>query len=111
MNNSKTSIRIDILVFFDGFFKIEKLMNHSHDQYVVVMKALKGGESMLDMLNDVNWGMIAPIIVIQLILMMIALFDLRKREATNGPKWMWVLIIIFGTIPGPVAYFIFGRGE
>ncbi|WP_268238677.1 PLDc N-terminal domain-containing protein [Lentibacillus kapialis] len=28
---------------------------------------------------------------------------------TNGPKWMWALIIIFINIIGPIIYFIFGR--
>lgn len=66
---------------------------------------------MTNLLVSINWAAIAPLIGIQLILMTIALIDLARNEQTRGPKWMWVLIIIFGTIPGPIAYFIFGRGE
>jgi hypothetical protein len=52
---------------------------------------------------------IAPIIVIQLILVVIALVLCAKAERTNGPKWMWVLIILFVNIVGPIAFFIAGR--
>ncbi|WP_054026795.1 PLD nuclease N-terminal domain-containing protein [Bacillus sp. FJAT-28004] len=52
---------------------------------------------------------IAPIIVIQLILVVIALVLCAKAESTRGPKLMWVLIIIFVNIFGPIAFFIAGR--
>lgn len=52
---------------------------------------------------------VAPIIVIQLILMVVALVLCAKAEKTNGPKWMWYLIIVFGNILGSIAFFIAGR--
>jgi len=52
---------------------------------------------------------IAPIIVIQLILVIIALVMCFKAEQTRGPKLMWVLIIIFINLFGPIAFFIAGR--
>ncbi|HNZ02235.1 MAG TPA: PLD nuclease N-terminal domain-containing protein, partial [Anaerolineaceae bacterium] len=52
-----------------------------------------------------------PLIVIQLGLLVFALLDLLKRERTRGPKWMWIIIIIFVNIFGPVAYLLFGREE
>jgi len=52
-----------------------------------------------------------PVIVIQLGLLVFALLDLLKRERTRGPKWMWIIIIIFVNIFGPVAYLLFGREE
>jgi hypothetical protein len=60
-------------------------------------------------LFEINWALIAPIIVIQLILMVIALIDCVKMEKINGPKIMWIFIIILVNILGPIAYFIFGR--
>lgn len=60
-------------------------------------------------LTSINWALIAPIIVVQLILMTIALIDCVRIERTNGPKVMWVLIIIFVNIFGPIIYFLFGR--
>lgn len=59
-----------------------------------------------------NWLLyVVPIIVIQLILMVVALLDLSKRERTKGPKWMWALIIILGELLGPILYFVLGREE
>jgi drug/metabolite transporter (DMT)-like permease len=55
--------------------------------------------------------LISPLILIQLILMVVALLDLRRREKTRGPKWMWILIIILGEMIGPIAYFTIGRLE
>jgi drug/metabolite transporter (DMT)-like permease len=55
--------------------------------------------------------LIIPLVLIQLILMVVALLDLRRREKTRGPKWMWVLIIILGEMVGPIAYFTIGRLE
>lgn len=55
--------------------------------------------------------LIIPLILIQLALMIAALVDVAKREKTRGPKWMWVLIIIFGELLGPIIYFVLGRPE
>ena len=53
--------------------------------------------------------LLIPLILIQLVLMIFALRDLSQREKTHGPKWMWVLIIVFGEMIGPVVYFLVGR--
>jgi hypothetical protein len=50
-----------------------------------------------------------PILVIQLILLIVSLVDLIRIEKTNGPKWVWVLIILFINIIGPILYFVVGR--
>ncbi len=55
--------------------------------------------------------LIIPLVLIQLVLMVTALLDLRKREKTRGPKWLWVIIIIFGELIGPIVYFTVGRLE
>ena len=55
--------------------------------------------------------LIIPLVLIQLGMMIFALIDLSKREKTRGPKWMWVLIIIFGELVGPIIYFVVGRPE
>lgn len=56
-----------------------------------------------------NLSVILPLFIIQLILIVVALMDLVKSEKTNGPKWMWVLLILFVSLLGSIAYFIFGR--
>ena len=60
---------------------------------------------------DINWSLIAPLLILQIVLMVVALLDIRKIEQTNGPKLIWVLIIIFICTVGPIVYFIFGRKE
>jgi hypothetical protein len=50
-----------------------------------------------------------PVVFVQLILLVVALLDLLKREKTRGPKWVWVLVILFVNLFGPIIYFLFGR--
>lgn len=64
---------------------------------------------MNELLNGISWGAFAPIIVLQLILMFIALVSCIKEEKTNGPKWLWVLVILIIGIIGPVLYLVVGR--
>ena len=52
-----------------------------------------------------------PVIIIQLILLVAGLVDLARRTRTNGPKWLWALIILFVNIIGPIIYFTIGRVE
>lgn len=58
-----------------------------------------------------QWALIAPLLMMQLVLMIVALIDIIRQNATKGPKWLWILIIIFINIFGPIIYFIFGRKE
>lgn len=62
-------------------------------------------------METINWGLIAPLLVIQLILVVIAFVDLSRQGQTNGPKWVWVLVILFLNIFGPIIYFVFGRSK
>jgi hypothetical protein len=52
-----------------------------------------------------------PLLILQLVLMTVALLDLAKREQTRGPKWVWVLVVIFINTIGPIIYFILGRED
>ncbi len=55
---------------------------------------------------------ILPIVVLELILLVVAVVDLIRRERTRYlPKWAWALIVIFIQLFGPIAYFILGREE
>ncbi|XKE82285.1 PLD nuclease N-terminal domain-containing protein [Oceanobacillus kapialis] len=65
----------------------------------------------MNLIENINWAIIAPFLVIQAILIVIALIDLVKAENTFGPKGMWVFIVIFLNIIGPIAYFLFGRRD
>ena len=58
-------------------------------------------------------ALLAPIVIIQLGLMIAALYDLEKdeRRVRGGNKLVWVLVIVFLNIIGPILYFIAGREE
>jgi hypothetical protein len=63
--------------------------------------------------EDLSPGQQAAIMIvgsIQILLLILALWDIRKRpaEALTGSKAMWALIS-FINILGPLAYFLFGR--
>ncbi|MGM0837148.1 MAG: PLDc N-terminal domain-containing protein [Bacillota bacterium] len=58
---------------------------------------------------DINWAILTPIIILQAILTIAALVSCIKQEATNGPKWLWIIIILFINILGPILYFVVGR--
>jgi uncharacterized membrane protein len=57
--------------------------------------------------------LIAPIVLIQLALMIVALVDLERdeRKVRGGRKVVWALIIVFVSIIGPILYFTVGREE
>ncbi|WP_423407087.1 PLD nuclease N-terminal domain-containing protein [Heyndrickxia sp. MSNUG] len=63
----------------------------------------------MELLETVNWSLAAPILVIQGILLIVALVDLIKIEKTNGPKWIWAIVILIINLLGPILYFVFGR--
>jgi hypothetical protein len=58
-------------------------------------------------------ALLAPILVIQLGLMFVALYDLEKEErrVRGGSKLVWALVIVFVNILGPIVYFTAGREE
>ncbi len=55
--------------------------------------------------------LLVPVLVLQLILMATALVSCLKQKETNGPKWLWIIVIVFLNIVGPILYFILGRKE
>lgn len=57
-------------------------------------------------------GVIALLILgsLQLIVQLFACVDLaRRRTVRGGRKWVWVLVIIAGSLPGAALYLGFGR--
>ncbi len=55
--------------------------------------------------------LLIPILIIELGLLTFALVDLIRRPKTRGPKWVWVLVIIFINFIGPIIYLIAGRDD
>jgi hypothetical protein len=58
-------------------------------------------------------ALLVPLVLIQLGLMVAALFDLEKEErrVRGGSKLVWVLIIVFLNVIGPIVYFVSGRED
>ncbi|WP_409276029.1 PLD nuclease N-terminal domain-containing protein [Neobacillus sp. SCS-31] len=59
--------------------------------------------------GGIGFGILLPILLIQLVLLVVAIVDLIRTEETNGPKWVWALVILAFSFIGPIVYFIFGR--
>jgi len=55
--------------------------------------------------------LLIPLILIQVTLMIIALLDLSRRERLRGPRWAWVLVVVFVNVVGPILYFVLGRED
>ena len=53
--------------------------------------------------------MLLPLIIIQIGLIIFALFRLAKDNVKYLPKWAWALIIIFFNLPGPIIFLVVGR--
>ena len=68
---------------------------------------------MADLKTEQVLALLLPILLIQLGLMIAALFDLEKEErrVRGGSKLIWALVIVFLNIVGPILYFIAGREE
>jgi Phospholipase_D-nuclease N-terminal len=59
------------------------------------------------------FAFLVPLIVLQLVLLVVALYDLTRpeRRVKGDSKVVWALIIIFVNLIGPLIYFLFGREE
>jgi hypothetical protein len=59
------------------------------------------------------FAFLVPLIVLQLVLLVVALYDLTRpeRRVKGDSKVVWALIIIFVNLIGPLIYFLFGRED
>jgi hypothetical protein len=58
-------------------------------------------------------AILVPILVIEVGLVVFALYDLTRqtRRVKGGSKVVWALIIIFVNLIGPILYLLVGREE
>jgi hypothetical protein len=58
-------------------------------------------------------ALLIPIALIQLGLMIAALYDLERedRSVRGGSKLPWIVVIVFINIIGPLIYFVAGRED
>jgi Phospholipase_D-nuclease N-terminal len=57
------------------------------------------------------FAILLPIIILQLVLLVAALYDLTRpdRRVRGDSKVVWALIVIFVSTIGPILYFLVGR--
>ena len=57
--------------------------------------------------------LLIPLVVLQLVLMGVGLFDLTRpdRRVRGGNKLVWGLVIALFQFFGPLVYFLFGRED
>ena len=58
-------------------------------------------------------AILVPIVILQLILLVAALYDLTRpgRRVRGDSKAVWALIVIFVSTIGPILYFLVGREQ
>lgn len=66
---------------------------------------------MKELITEMNWGIIMPLLIIQVALILVALIDWIRTDETNGPKWLWLVVILCISMLGPVLYFVIGRRQ
>ena len=56
-------------------------------------------------------AILLPLIILQLVLLVAALYDLTRphRRVKGDSKVVWALIVIFVSTIGPILYFLVGR--
>ena len=53
---------------------------------------------------------LAVLIAIQLLLQVLALVDLARRDTVmGGRRWVWAVVILAGNVIGPIVYLAVGR--
>lgn len=62
-------------------------------------------------LDRTQIALIIPVIILNLALLLTAIIDLARNWQTRKNPIIWLLVIIFINIFGPVIYLIFGRKE
>ena len=63
-------------------------------------------------MGTIEIALILPLGIIQLGLMVFALWDLVKRKRVKGGnKLVWGIVIVIANIIGPILYLIIGREE
>ena len=58
---------------------------------------------------DNQLALLLPVIILEFILAITALIHVINYRFGN--KFIWILVVLFIQIIGPIFYFIFGRGE
>lgn len=60
-------------------------------------------------MGDVNWAAWAPLILLAVVIVGYALFDLARSEVRYLPKWAWAMLCILSIPFGAIVYLLVGR--
>ncbi|MGH2512810.1 MAG: PLD nuclease N-terminal domain-containing protein [Candidatus Limnocylindrales bacterium] len=68
---------------------------------------------MADLKPEQIIALLAPVVVIQLGLLLAALLDLSREErrVRGANKMVWAIVIVFVNLVGPILYFVAGRED
>ncbi len=55
--------------------------------------------------------LLAPIIIIQLILIITSLVSILRKQASNEKKVIWLIVVLVVTLIGPILYFAIGSKQ
>jgi uncharacterized sodium:solute symporter family permease YidK len=54
---------------------------------------------------------VLPVVLVGMLLVLIALFDLYRHRKTRKNVLIWTLVILFANTLGPILYFVIGRKD
>jgi len=55
------------------------------------------------------WELIVLLVLVSIPLFLIALIDVLKHEFSGNDKLVWILVIIFFPLLGPILYLVIGK--
>lgn len=55
------------------------------------------------------WELIVLLVLVSIPLFLIALIDVLKHEFPGNDKLIWILVIIFFPLLGPILYLVIGK--
>jgi hypothetical protein len=87
---------------------LDKLLNIYKKHCIINRQIKRKKEKIMPTINELL-PLIIPLLVIQIGLVIYALLDLKKHNVKFANKTVWILIIIFVNIFGPILYFVVGR--
>ncbi|SDO09917.1 PLD nuclease N-terminal domain-containing protein [Alkalicoccus daliensis] len=65
----------------------------------------------MEELNQIDYQLFAPIILLGFILTLSALISCIRQDMSKEKRLIWILVIVFINFLGPIIYFIFGRNR
>lgn len=66
---------------------------------------------MWESLSDINWALIAPLIGLDILLKIVAVIAWVRQRNEGDVSWIWLPVILFVNLVGPIIYFVFGRRD